>query len=73
MNLRQKLLLTIAGVVVLAVAAVTWTVSIRTRHALENIEQQRSAGLLAQVRGEFQRQGGVITATLERMANDERV
>jgi signal transduction histidine kinase len=73
MNLRQKLLLTIAGVVVLAVAAVTWTVSIRTRRALEEIEQQRSAGLLAQVRGEFQRQGGGITATLDRMANDERV
>jgi two-component system, NtrC family, nitrogen regulation sensor histidine kinase NtrY len=73
MNLRQKLLLTIAGVVVLAVAAVTWTVSIRTRRALEKIEQQRSAGLLAQVRGEFQRQGGGITAALDRMANDERV
>ena len=73
MNLRQKLLLTIAGLVVLAVAAVTWTASIRTRRALEEIEQQRSAGLLAQVRGEFQRQGGGITATLDRMANDERV
>jgi signal transduction histidine kinase len=73
MNLRQKLLLTIAGVVVLAVGAVTWTVSIRTRHALEQIEQQRSAGLLAQVRAEFQRQGDGITATLNRMASDDRV
>jgi signal transduction histidine kinase len=73
MNLRQKLLLTIAGVVVLAVIAVTWTVSVRTRRALEEIEQQRSAGLLAQVRGEFQRQGSGITAALDRMANDERV
>jgi two-component system nitrogen regulation sensor histidine kinase NtrY len=73
MTLRQKLLLTIAGLVVLAVAAVAWTVSLRTRKALEAIEQQRSAALLAQVRGEFQHQGDAIAMALQRMAADERV
>src|SRR6266545_3568510 len=73
MTLRQKLLLTIAGLVVLAVAAVAWMVSLRTRQALAQIEQQRSAALLAQVRGEFQRQGDGIALSLERMAGNERV
>ena len=73
MTLRRKLLLTIAGLVVLAVASVTWMVSLRTRQALGQIEQQRSAALLAQVRGEFQRQGDGIALSLERMTNNERV
>lgn len=73
MTLRQKLLLTIAGLVVLAVAAVAWTVSLRTRQVLEQIEQQRSTALLTQVRGEFQHQGDAISLALERMAANERV
>lgn len=73
MTLRQKLLLTISGLVVLVVAAVAWTVSMRTSRALERIEQQRSAALLAQVRGEFQRQGDAISQALQRMAASERV
>ena len=73
MTLRQKLLLTIAGLVVLVVAAVAWTVSLRTRQVLAQIEQQRSTALLAQVRGEFQRQGDGIALSLERMAGNERV
>jgi two-component system, NtrC family, nitrogen regulation sensor histidine kinase NtrY len=73
MTLRQKLLLTISGLVVLVVAAVAWTVSMRTSRALERIEQQRSAALLAQVRGEFQRQGDAVSQALQRMAASERV
>ena len=73
MTLRQKLLLTIAGLVVLVVAAVSWMVSLRTRQALAQIEQQRSAALLAQVRGEFQRQADGIAHALERMAASEHV
>ena len=73
MTLRQKLLLTVAGLVVLVVAAVAWMVSLRTRQALAQIEQQRSTALLAQVRGEFQRQADAIARALERMAGSERV
>jgi signal transduction histidine kinase len=73
MTLRRKLLLTVAGLVVLVVAAVAWTVSVRTRHALEQIEQQRSNALVAQARGEFQRQGDAVTATLQRMGSSSRV
>ena len=73
MNLRQKLLLTIAALVMLVVAAVAWTVSLRTRRAFEQVEQQRSQALVAEVRREFQRQGEEIAATLDRMARSERV
>jgi signal transduction histidine kinase len=73
MTLRQKLLVTIAGLVVLVVAAASWMISLRTRQALLQIEQQRSAALLAQVRGEFQRQADGIARALERMASSERV
>ncbi len=73
MTLRQKLLLTIAGLVVLVVAAVALMVSLRTRQALAQIEQHRSDALLAQVRGEFQRQADGIAHALERMAASEQV
>jgi signal transduction histidine kinase len=73
MTLRQKLLLTIAGLVVLAVAAVAWTVSLRTRQVLQQIEQQRSTALLGQLRGEFQHQGDAISLALDRMAANEHV
>ena len=73
MNLRQKLLLTITGLVVLIMAAVTLTVSMRTRIVLEQIEQDRAEALMAEVHGEFQRQGNAISAALTRLSVNERV
>jgi len=73
MNLRQKLLLTISALVVLIMTAVTLTVSMRTRTVLEQIEQDRAQALMAEVHGEFQRQGNAISAALARVAVNERV
>ena len=68
MSLRQRLLLLFALVVVIAVALVAWTVSIRTRSAFEKMDQERTAALTAQIRAEFQREGDDVGQTLSRMA-----
>ena len=68
MSLRQRLLLLFALVVVIAVALVAWTVSLRTRAAFETMDQERTAALTAQIRAEFQREGDDVGQTLSRMA-----
>jgi signal transduction histidine kinase len=61
-------MLLFAFVVVIAVALVAWTVSLRTRAAFETMDQQRTAALTAQIRAEFQREGDDVGQTLSRMA-----
>jgi signal transduction histidine kinase len=73
MSLRQRLLLLFASVVVLAVALVAWTVSLRTRQAFEKMDQERTSALIAQIHGEFQREGTEVGETLTRMAGTERL
>ncbi len=73
MSLRQKLLLVFSLTVVLAVAAVAWTISLRTRQAFEAADAQRTEALLIQFRHQFQRHADDISATIERLADSERV
>ena len=73
MSLRQRLLLLFAGVVVISVALVAWTVSLRTRAAFNQMEQDRTAALIGQIRNEFQREGNEVGATLSRMAASDRL
>ena len=68
MSLRQRLLILFALLVMITVALVAWTVSLRTRAAFESMDQQRTAALTAQIRAEFQREGEEVGQTLGRMA-----
>ncbi len=71
MSLRQRLLAMFSLLVMLAVAAVTWTISLRVRDAYEAQEQQRTVALVEQFRREFARGGAEIGERLERMAASE--
>jgi signal transduction histidine kinase len=73
MSLRQKLLLIFSLTVVSAVAAVAWTISLRTRQAFEEADTQRTEVLLTQFRREFQRHADEVSATVERLADSDRV
>ena len=73
MNLRRRLLLLFSLTIVAAVAAVAWTVSLRTRKAFESADQERTAVLVGQFRREFSRRGEEIGHKLDRMAASERV
>jgi signal transduction histidine kinase len=73
MSLRQRLLAMFSLLVMLAVATVTWVVSLRVRDAYSAQEQQRTAALVVEFRREFARGGAEIAARLERMAASEDV
>jgi len=73
MNLRQRLLLTFAIVVVVVVALVTYAVSLRTRSAFEHVDQERTAALVGEFRNEFHSQGADVARKLERMAHTEEM
>ena len=73
MSLRQRLLLLFAGVVIVSVALVAWTVSLRTRAAFNEMEQERTSALINQIRAEFHREGSEVGATLSRMAATDRL
>jgi len=45
MSLRQRLLVVFTATVVLAVAAVAWIVSLRTRQAFTDADQKHTAAL----------------------------
>jgi signal transduction histidine kinase len=73
MNLRQRLLLMIASLVFLTVGLVAWTVSLRTRTAFEEMDQQRTAALTAQIHGEFQREGDEVAGIIGRIAGSDEI
>ena len=52
MSLRQKLLLVFSLTVVLAVAAVAWIVSLRTREAFAEADRKHTAAVVEQFRHE---------------------
>jgi signal transduction histidine kinase len=66
-------LLLFAGVVIVSVALVAWTVSLRTRAAFNEMEQERTSALINQIRAEFHREGSEVGATLSRMAATDRL
>ena len=57
MSLRQKMLLMFSLTVMLAVAAVAWTVSARVRVLFEEQDRDRTAALVNQFLREYQRRG----------------
>ena len=73
MSLRQRLLLMFSLTVMVAVGAVGYIVSVRTREAFAQADQERTSGLVAQFHREFERRGGEVKSRLDRMAATEEV
>lgn len=73
MSLRQKLLLMFSLTVVIAVAAVGWTVSVRVRRVFDGLDQEETAAIVSQFQHEFQHRADDLTATLDRMAQSDRL
>ena len=73
MSLRQKLLLVMSLTVVLAVAAVAWVVSLRTRQAFADTERQYTAALVEQFQRELNSRAGEVAARVERVASSEQL
>lgn len=71
MSFRRKLLLLFTLTVFLAVAAVAWTVSVITRRAFEQSEQERTRALVAQFHREFNRRGLEVARQVEAVAASE--
>jgi signal transduction histidine kinase len=73
MNLRQKILLMFSLTVMLAVASVAWTVSVRVRSLFEVLDRDRTAALVNQFVHEYQRRGDEVARRVDRITKDERV
>ncbi|MGA7315921.1 MAG: ATP-binding protein [Silvibacterium sp.] len=73
MSLRQKLLLMFSLTVVVAVAAVGWTVSVRVRHVFDRLDQEQTATFVSQFHREFQHRADDVAAALDRMAASDRL
>jgi two-component system, NtrC family, nitrogen regulation sensor histidine kinase NtrY len=61
----------IAVTVMVTVAAVGWTVSLRVRRVFEKIDRERTADLVGQFRREYQRSADSVALSLDRMAGSE--
>jgi two-component system, NtrC family, nitrogen regulation sensor histidine kinase NtrY len=72
-SLRQKLLLMFSLTVVVAVAAVGWTVSVRVRRVFDRLDQEQTAALVSQFRREFQHRADDVASELDRMAASDRL
>jgi two-component system nitrogen regulation sensor histidine kinase NtrY len=70
-NFRRKLLLVFALTVFLSVAAVTWIVSLVTRRAFEQSNEERSTALVAQFQREFKRHADDVVGRVEAIAGSE--
>ena len=73
MSLRQRLLLVFSLTVVLAVAAVAWVVSLRTRQAFTEADQKHTAALVDQFRREFDGHAQDVAARVDRLAASDRL
>ena len=71
MSFRRKLLLMFTLTVCVAVAAVAWTVSVITRRAFEQSEQERTQALVAQFHREFNRRGQEVASRVDAIAGSE--
>jgi signal transduction histidine kinase len=72
-SLRQKMLLMFSLTVVLAVAAVAWTVSARVRLLFEDLDRDRTTALVNQFLREYQRRSNEVAQRVDRLAKDERM
>ena len=73
MSLRQKLLLVFSLTVVLAVAAVAWIVSLRTRQAFTEADQKHTVALVNQFRHEFDGHALDVAAKIDQLAASDRL
>ena len=73
MRLRTRLFLLVGGVVAVAVALVTWTVSASARRSFETLDRQRTDALVMQFRREFASQREDVARRLERLASTDSV
>ena len=65
MSFRRRLLVVLAMTVFLAVALVSWVISIRTRRAFERADAERRQALVAQFQQEFARRGEEVVRTVD--------
>jgi two-component system, NtrC family, nitrogen regulation sensor histidine kinase NtrY len=72
-SLRQKLLLMFSLTVVIAVAAVGWTVSMRVRRVFDRLDQEQTAAFVGQFRREFQQRATGVASDLDRIAASDRL
>ena len=63
----------IAVTVMVTVAAVGWTVSLRVRRVFEKIDRERTADFVGQFRREYQHRADSVALSLDRMAGSEPV
>ena len=61
----------VAVTVMVTVAAVGWTVSLRVRRVFEKIDRERTADFVGQFRREYQRRADSVALALDRMAASE--
>lgn len=71
MSFRLKILLAFTGTVVVAVAAVAWAVSVSTRRAFEQMDEQRTTALVEQFRREFARRSEEVAHRVGGIADAE--
>jgi len=72
-SLRQKLLLVFSLTVVLAVAAVAWIISLRTRRAFADADQKHTAALVEQFQRELRGYAEDVGGRVDRLAASERL
>jgi two-component system nitrogen regulation sensor histidine kinase NtrY len=70
-SFRRKLLAVFALTVFLSVAAVAWLVSLITRRAFEQVNEDRTSALVAQFQSEFSRHGQDVAHRVEAIAGSE--
>lgn len=73
MSLKTKLLLLVTLSIAASVGAVAWLIEARTRKAFRQVDQERTATLVAQFRREFAREGDEITSAIATIASSEAV
>jgi signal transduction histidine kinase len=73
MRLRTRLFLLVGGVVTVAVALVTWSVSDGARRSFETLDRQRTDALVRQFRTEFAVQRNDVARRLDRLAATDLV
>jgi two-component system nitrogen regulation sensor histidine kinase NtrY len=69
MNLRRKLLLTLALTAFLSVAAVAWIISALVRRTFEKTNEERTVALVEQFHRNFARQGEEVVRRVETIAS----
>jgi two-component system, NtrC family, nitrogen regulation sensor histidine kinase NtrY len=71
MNLRRKLLLTLAVTAFLSVAAVAWIISALVRRSFEHNNEERTVALVEQFRRDFARQGEEVARRVGTIATGD--